>query len=351
MANAVDLGIDNVLEVVQNVFGIDGEVCQGSNGLEYEFCCIAHNDTNPSAHVNLGTGLANCFSCNFSGDLLTLGKLATGKSRAELRRLLKPSDPGGRALAISRRSVAAKRLLAGSGAKAERFIPHVPQDYPEGGVFKYLKQRGFTGETIKRWGIRYVESETLKQANGSEFTIDHCYAIPIRDPHDGSTSGWCYRAGPNSRKWFRDIRYIYTPGMSNVLNKTWFGLWENRDAPEIAVTEGALDAVWLWQNGIPAVAMLGNQAKQVTKIRKLMRFKRVTLFLDRDPTGVAITSYLGEELMKRGVSVFVVRYTSFMVKPNGEPAKDAQDLCPLDLDLALARAVGYSRWRATDRRA
>lgn len=348
MASAVDLGIDDVLDVVQNIYGIDGEAYKSSRGPQYKFLCVAHNDSDPSADVHLETGFWNCWSCSAGGDLIDLGKRATGKTRAEIKRLVAPNNPAAKAAAVSRRAKAARALLGPSEDQSERFVAHVPQDYEPGGNFRYLFDRGITKRSIRKWGVRYVVSEELTRKNGDPFTIDHAYALPIRDD-GGITVGWCYRASPRSRSWFRDVRYIYTPGITDILNHTWFGLWEQWNEKHITVTEGALDAIWLTQCGFPAVAMLGNQAKQVSKIRKLMHFQTVTLFLDHDETGVGITNYLGSELTKRGVPVRVARFAAFMCKADGTPAKDANDLCPMDVELCHARALQFTTWKARNR--
>lgn len=350
MASATDLGVDDVLDVVQNIFGIEGTVYKTNKGLQYKFLCVVHQDSDPSAAVHLETGYWNCWSCRGGGDLIDLGKRATGKSRTEIRKLIAPDNPAAKAAAVSRRARAAQGLLRASQAKSEGRSVDVPQDYPSGGNFRDLKRRGFSKQTLRDWGVRYVEEATLTKEDGKEFTVDHAFAIPIKDSENGSTLGWCYRSSTKSRPWFRDVRYIYTPGINNVLNRTWFGLWENRSASEIVVTEGALDAMWVTQCGFPSVAILGNQAKQVAKIRKLMRFRNVTLFLDHDETGVGIASYLGDELIRRGVSVSVVRFASFMSKLDGTPAKDANDLCPMDVEIAIARALPFSSWKALGRR-
>jgi DNA primase len=343
--NAADLGIDDVLDVVRNVFGIEGEVRQTNRGVQMQFLCVAHQDSDPSADVHLETGYWNCWSCSAGGDIIDLGMRSTGKSRKEIRKLLAPDNPDARRAAVSRRAKAVRELLRPSKDKLEkRTAVEVPKDYPRGGNFRDLYERGFTQTTLRHWGIRYVPEQELPRENGKPFTVDNCFAIPIREL-DGSVLGWCYRASSDSSAWFQKIRYIYTPGIQNVLNQTWFGICETQTESEITVTEGALDAMWNWQCGYPAVAMLGNQAKQVVKIRKLMRYRHVTLFLDRDRTGVEITEYLGSELTKRGVSVDVARFSSFMLGRNGKPAKDSQDLCPIDVDLCHARALAFVVWK------
>jgi 5S rRNA maturation endonuclease (ribonuclease M5) len=343
--NAADLGIDDVLDVVRNVFGIEGEVRKTNRGPQMQFLCVVHQDSDPSADVHLETGYWNCWSCSAGGDIIDLGARATGKKRKDIRKLLVPDNPDAKRAAVARRAKAVRGLLrATEKPLAIKSIIDIPQDYPTGGNFRYLRDRGFTKGTLDYWGIRYVREQELPRENGKPFTITNAFGIPIRDEH-GEVIGWCYRASPQSEAWFQKIRYIYTPGLQNVLNQTWYGLWENWDSKEITVTEGAFDAIWNWQCGYPAVAVLGNQAKQIVKIRKLMHFRHVTLFLDRDRTGAEITEYLGSELTKRGVPVDVARFSSFMVGRDGKPAKDSQDLCPLDVDLCHVRALPYGIWK------
>lgn len=357
--DADQLGIDDVTAVVSEIFGIE---CELNRDELVTFCPVHeadHAGHNPSCGVNTVTGLANCWSCDFKGDLIDFGVVAFlgvdwkvhekrriwQKHRIKVIKLLSPNDPDAITTAISRRVRATRRAANARVVAKQRSDVLIPP--LSAYTFKFpkdLRERGFHEETLHRWNIRYAKEATLLKEDGKSFTLTHAVAIPIFDPKQ-KLLGYCYRATEKSDAWFQRSRYIYTPKLTETLNHMWFGMHLHKNEPEVAITEGALDAMWCDQNGIPALAILGSQVKQTDKIRALMNFRKITLFTDRDLAGSTTARKLGEELLSRGVPVDVVRYSSAYRSRKGEPAKDAQDLCPLDLELAHARAIPYMLWR------
>ncbi len=375
MAKAEDLGVEDVYEVITETFGIAGDTHRG----QYRCLCPVHEageeGHHPSCDIDLETGYWNCFSCPAAGDIVDLGvlvvegltfdqRMAKNKNtkktemagvwlagRAKIHQLLRPGTPDAVTAAIKRRLTAAQRVMRAPRKKDRGFQPIIPSEnnYSEK-IPQALLDRGFTKETIRRWDIRYVKRATLLKEDGKSFTITHAIGIPIYDP-DKNLVGWCYRATQKSDSWFREARYIYTPGIKDKLNHLWYGMHLHKNSEEITVVEGALDAVWCDQNGIAAVAILGSQVKQLPKIRHLMNFRKVTIFTDRDTSGAMTAHSLGESLQERGVAVMVCTFHSFMHARNTDeqgkpvPAKDAQDLCSLDIELTHAGAIPFLLWK------
>lgn len=361
MADADELGIDDVLNVVTEIFGVDGTLIRD----EIVCLCPVHEageeGHNPSCGVNVNTGLANCWSCPFAGDLLDFGVVALlnvswekrekrkiwRKYREQVRKILQPNEPDAIVAGVSRRVRAAKRAVNPRPVRIERsdiLIP--PLDAYRFRFPKDLRERGFTEETLHRWNIRYAREATLLKDDGKSFTLTHAIAIPIFSP-DRELLGYCYRATHRSDSWFQNVRYIYTPKIQDTLNKLWYGmhLYAGQDVSEITVVEGALDAMWLDQIGYPTVAILGSQVKQIPKVRLLMPFKKVVIFTDRDLSGATTAYRLGDDLLKRGVPVDVVLYSKLFKDRDGKVAKDANAMCALDVELARERAVPYMLWR------
>ncbi len=367
MAKAEDLGVDDVYEVLTITFGLKGDTNRG----QFRIVCPVHEDHTPSCDIHLETGYWNCFSCPASGDLVDLGVCLTenipfafrgskkpeearrwNAGRAKIHHLLIPDNPDALTLSIKRRVSSARKAFRSSKAPKDRFVPIIPSESSYSTkIPQYLLDRGFTEKTIRRWNIRYVKRATLLKEDGKSFTITHAIGIPIYN-RKKKLIGWCYRSTPKSDAWFRNVRYIYTPGITDTLSQLWFGLHIHRDAPEVTVVEGALDAIWCDQNGIPAVAILGSQVKQIPKIRQLMDFRRVTLFTDRDVAGASTAHHLGEALQARGVVVMVCLFLPWTFKRNLDeegkpvPAGDAQDLCPFDIELTHAASrVPFQIWK------
>lgn len=356
MPLADDLGIDSVLDVVRDVFGIEGKLL--GNG-EFRILCPVHEtdglDHDPSCDVNLATGQWNCFSCSASSDIIGLGNIVLGLPRRKVQDLLRPNEPSALVASVKAR---VKRRQASIVAtedftNSETIIPIndvPPMGSYEKGPFDVLYERGFTKDTLKRWGIRFVSDVELRKAKvepgkPETFALQNNIAIPIQDM-TGKVAAWCYRATPNSALWqVESAKYIYTPGLLDVLNRNWFGLYRHQDEREIAVVEGALDAMWLDQCGIPAVAMLGTSTKQFEKVEALTRFRRVTIVPDRDGPGLIAAIKLGDRLQSYGTPVRISLYREWMTNRHGDEASDPQDLCPLDVELVHATALPWQVWR------
>lgn len=342
MPSAQEIGVEDVLAVLTNLYALEGEVRHS----EFRMLCPVHNDSRPSCDVNLNSGHWNCFSCPASGDLIGLGRVVLKKSRKAVQKLLQPNEPTAIVASIQRRSRVRRESLRPARKKQSKNVLIPPPGSYDPGPLRELRQRGFSTPVLKRWGIRHADQVTLpKETEGKFFTLTNALCIPILGESEDQIFGWCYRATSRSDNWFQNVRYIYTPGITDTLSEIWFGYNHHKDAGRITITEGALDAMWLDQHGIPALAILGSNVKQAVKIRKLMGYDHVTIMTDRDKTGVWTAWDLGQALSERGVPVSICRYTSWMLNRHGKPAKDANDLCGLDLELVHARAIPYLAWK------
>lgn len=342
MPTADILGVENVLEVVQNIYGLDGR----TKGEEFHFLCPVHSDRHPSADVNLVSGYWSCFSCKAGGDLAGLGKDVLGRTRNEVLKLIRPNEPSAITAAISRRVRAARKeyvtKTVSERKRSNRNVDDATIASYSDGPLDYMHDRGFTSETLDRWSVRYCNEAVLDRPGDDPFTIRDAIAIPICRP-DGEIFAYCYRATPESPRWFREARFIYTPDAG--LSETWGGLQLHDGGEEITITEGFVDAMWIDQHGYPAIPIMGSSPKEKKKIRKLADWRKVRLFLDNDNAGHITTWQLGEALTDLGVPVTVCLRKPWMVKKDGSPAKDANDLCGTDLELVIERDVPFTFWK------
>lgn len=333
---AAELGLD-VLEVCQTLYGLDGEL----HNDEFSILCPHpdHEDHSPSCNVNIETGYWRCLSCGAKGDIITLGRHCLGKRRGEVQELLTPNNPQAMVALVQRRLRAlqtpahtAREISRHRQAIQDR--PWLPADAQSpmayrSGPLSYLLARGFTSETLERWGVRYLRHADIASKKG-KLTIYNAIAIPIFDSENRLHS-WCYRATDLSPKWQQETcRYLYT---LDALDRPWIGLNFHRDLSEIVVTEGPLDAMWFDQHGIPAIAIGGNQ-RSAEKLAELERFRRITIFCDNDAGGKLATKQIAEVLAHR-MQVHVARY------PRGTRGLDPQQLCSADLELGVARARSW----------
>lgn len=320
---AADIGCD-VEDVVVRIFGLEGT----KRSDEYDLPCPhpAHEDSRPSASVNLNTGLWNCFSCGRGGDLLTLGSVVLHRTTADVLELLKPNTPESLLVVLNHRMEEATRRPAEAARAVEVPFPHQYADGP----LDSLIERGFSLETLSRWDVRYVPAQQMQGRKGP-FTIYASVGIPVQDDR-GQMLAWCYRRTASSPDW--QPRYLYTSGAEGLISEAWFGLRHHYRAEDIVVVEGALDAMWCDQWGVPALGLLGSSMGK-RKLRQLTRYRSVTLLCDLDAGGAAAVRRIGEAIGSL-VPLRVARYRSWMA------AKDPAELHPVDLELVLEAALPWA---------
>lgn len=346
MPTAEFLGVVSVLEVLTGLYGLTDDDIRGD---EFYILCPIHErdggQHEASCSINLITGYWSCWSCKAGGDLAKLGKILLGKNRKAVVKLLRPDNPSAISASIQSRVRMAKQSQAGMKrrkreAKGRRKLEHFHA--LQEGPYDALYSRGISEDSIERFGIMYCTEAVFERENDKPFTISDAIAIPLRD-EEGETFGWCYRATDRSPWWYQNVRYIYSPGIQ--LSEIWYGLDTNPGGGIIGVTEGAIDRIWLEQLGLPALACLGSNPKVKRKIRKLTDYDEVRMFVDNDNAGILMTTELGGALTAAGTPVTVVRRKPWMTDSKGQPAKDANAMCPVDVELAWEQAIPYALWK------
>jgi hypothetical protein len=326
---AEELGITSVEDVLERRLGLEGS----RQGREYLIYCPnpKHEDHSlGSCSVNLSTGLWKCWACNSHGDLIRLVSMVQGIAQLEARRALQPNT---REALEAMTSSKLSRELHRYRIAPER--PTIGGPYESGPLIE-LRDRGFTVESLRRWGVRWVAEESLerkepKPGEATHYTISQCYAIPVEDEH-GQLLTWCYRRSADSPHW--QPRYLYSTHAD--ISQMWFGLRHHANERHVYVVEGALDAVWLDQAGLPSLAMLGAGLSD-SKVRKLQRFREVTVFTDRDNGGLQALLTLGR-VLGDNLRLRVARYPGWYAK---DGKVDPQDVHPVDLEIAAERALPW----------
>ena len=345
MPTTEQLGIADPLHILQEVYKLEGNV----RGTWFDLLCPFHDDTHPSCGVNLNTGFYKCFSCGAKGDIISLGVKLLKRSRAQVEEVIKPNSLEGRA-AVVQRKVMAYRHNGTPTREKEGPYPenlHHPSQYQDGPL-TYMRSRGFYQGTCEKWGVRFVHYTHIKTPDKETegFDIKDSIAIPIRD-NRSTLRGWVYRATPSSFDW--QPKYLLTPHVQ--LDSIWFGLNLYCHKKSIVIVEGPLDAMWLSQAGIPAIAMLGSQVTE-HKINKLLGFKELIIMADYDAAGRQATRQIGD-LTKGIVPTKVALWPRKLVKEaqkNGKKSLDPQDIrSEAILRKMVSQAIPYVSWQLRSR--
>lgn len=237
-----------------------------------------HGDRKPSWSINLETMKHHCFSCGFSGDVVTLCMKEKNCTRSQAVHLLYGD--------ISK--VELLELLSGSEYQSQSVDP-IERDISSWARNKheYWHTRGFSDETIKKWQLGYDP-----QMNR--------VTVPIY--FDKKLVGWTARATNNSTipKWLhsKDLP------REHIL----FGL-DNKKTDSCILVEAPLSVIMLDQYGIgDVIASFGCQLSdgQARLIRA--NFDNVLIFYDPDPAGRYGTQRV-ISMLEPHCKVYVVRPT------------------------------------------
>lgn len=290
------------VELVLDELGID-VVEKGDNLL----CrCPFHEDQHRSFAISPTSGAWICYAGCGEGGLMQLVAEARGVDNAGAWMWLEDLGVAGGS------EDAVLRLLE----PKEKVVQEDPLlFYETGTTYSYLVNRGFSFETLKAWA---VGRDSQRRA----------VVIPAR--FNGQVVGLIYRyIYPEAT-----IPYEYTENMPK--SKMLFGWDLLPPIPEkIFVTEGPLDAMWLWQHRYPGVAVLGSRLSKSQADLLLRRTREVVLAFDDDKEGARGIARAIKALTGR-VRLSVVKW------PSGR--KDAQECGAQELSDALENPVEAVLW-------
>ena len=300
----------------------------GSGGQYKGLCPFAdHNEKTPSFSVSTVKQVYHCFGCQKSGDLFTYFREQKGMGFVESVQYL--AQQAG--ISLQQPSLKdnaelqnRQRLLDINAQAAQIFhntLLKAPVHHP---VQKYLKQRGYSQEMIKKFQLGYVSQKgellenfknehhrkILKQAglvgqkNNSVFEFfRHRLMFPIISPLN-QVLGFGGRALGDSLP-----KYINSKDSSCFhKGKVFYGL--NQSAPFIRKTgyvlivEGYTDYLTLFQNGFCNVTATLGTALTLYHARLLKRYTdKVVLFFDGDQAGEKAALRSLPILLKTGLRV------------------------------------------------
>jgi len=308
--------IDNLLERLEIAEVISRKIKLKKNGAHnYLGLCPFHNEKTPSFTVNTAKNFYHCFGCKASGNALKfimeydrLDFVSAVEYLATHAGVQVPyqqnNDPD------FDKKIALNKTLYEVLFEAQNIYIKQLKSHPQRNLaIDYLKNRGFSGEIAKRFGLGFApnqhnfiisqlqnkyEQETLKLAGliGVSEKNNSIYdrfrariMFPIRDKR-GRVTGFGGRIINNDMP-----KYLNSPE-TPVFHKSQqlYGLYEmhqmRRTVNEIIVVEGYLDVISLAQYGIfNTVATLGTAISD-TQINLLLReCNKVIFCFDGDTAG------------------------------------------------------------------
>ena len=252
---------------------------------EFSIVCPFHDDSVASCSINVDKGVWICFAGCGQGSLATFLQRFLNLSEAEVKELVYQNE------------ISLDFDFFEDVEPTEEYMPEVelPTEYITGTYPSWIYKREFKKATLEAWGCRTNNHGDL--------------LLPIHAT-DSRLVGWV------SRRPFAIPKYLYSKGLKK--SKVLFGGDRIKSVPFVCVTEGALDAMWLTQNGYPAVAILGMDMSKVQRgLLTSLPTQEIVLCLDNDDAGTIGFNKAFKELTSSII-------TTFIKIPDGY--KDVQDI-------------------------
>jgi len=350
--------IEQLLNVV-NIEDVVGDfVSLKRSGPRYKGCCPFHDEKTPSFVVSPSIGIYKCFGCQKGGnaiqfmmDIENLNFVEAAKSLAkrfgvELEETHVENKDAHQEAQRQRESIQAAVDFAQGFFVTQLF------DGDEGKSIglPYFKERGFTVETIKKWGLGYSPESWEALAGHSKvkgFNAEVMVLAGLLKLRDNGTHYDLFRhrvmfsiysvtgkviafAGRKMSSTDPSPKYVNSPETdlykkSDVL----FGLFQAKNsikkADKVYMTEGYTDVITLSQAGIENVVASSGTALTPGQIKLLKRFTdNVTVVYDGDAAGIKASLRGIDLLLQDGLNVRVVSLPegqdpdSFCQKMGGE---------------------------------
>ena len=247
--------------------------------------CPFHDDSRDSCSINIEKGVWICFRGCGQGSLRSFVKRILNISWEEVDAYLRKQE-------VEINLDIFDDMMAEVN---EDYMPEIALDYNKERVPNWIFERGFSPETLINWECGIDTWNNL--------------VIPIRDDKNRLV-------GSVSRRMNMEPKYMYSKGLKK--SKLLFGVHKIEKCPFVCITEGTLDAMWLEQNGYPAVAILGahlSNAQQELLVQ--LPTDELVLCLDNDEAGQIGLNAAMACISERSV-------VSYVQLPNG--VKDVQDI-------------------------
>lgn len=270
------------------------------NGKEYSTICPFHYDTSPSLSINLEKEVWICFSGCGAGSLMTFFQRLLNKTPTEIFQLNSEQD-----------------LTLDFGLTQQKTEPVA--ELPEISMSSTLLMDKFP-----QWVYNRGFSKSILMQFGCGTDADRSLVIPAKT-REGKT------VGTITRRRELQPKYLYSKGFRK--SKILFAADHISETQRVYVVEGSLDAMWLHQNGYPAIALLGMSLSDIQKDLLLkLPISEVVLCLDNDEAGKK-----GKQLAMKKLRNHIS--TSFIAIPDGK--KDVQDLLVDELDRIMEKRLFF----------
>jgi DNA primase len=253
--------------------------------------------------INRGTGLFHCFSCEYSGTLVSLIVDVAKVGLWDAHKMIRDFD-----------------VELGDPDEEQTWEPPVPDADLETTFAQFgspperaVTKRHLVDHAVTRFKLRWDDEESA-------------WILPIYGP-SGDLWGWQAKA----TTWVRNR----PPGIRK--SRTLFGIQVSQsDGMPLILVESPLDAVYLDGLGYAAVASFGAAVSDVQMRLIIERTGQLTLALDNDKAGLNETARLLRERWHHRISIEIFHYLG--------KGKDPGELTPEQITDGIVHSTLAAFW-------
>ncbi|MBL7812521.1 MAG: DNA primase [Bacteroidetes bacterium] len=326
--------------VVEDVVG--DYVTLRRSGSRFKGLCPFHDEKTPSFTVTPTLGIYKCFGCQKGGNsihfLMEMENLSFAEAARQLARRygVELEETGGQETDEYKENQKLRESLQAVLDYAAGFFSTQLHDTENGRniALAYFKERGFTTDTIHKWGLGYSPDDweaLTKQAQKDGYSLDYLEQAGLVKKRENGSPFDLFRnrvmfrlqsvsgkiigfAGRKMSSTDPSPKYVNSPE-TELYKKSdnLFGIFQAKQAikksDKVYLTEGYTDVITLHQAGIENVVASSGTALTPGQIKLLRRFSpNVTVLYDGDLAGIkaslrGINLLLAEDLNVRVVSL------------------------------------------------
>ncbi len=372
--------IDKIMDATRIEEVVGEFVTLKKRGVNLIGLCPFHNEKTPSFNVSAPKGIYKCFGCGKGGNAVNFLMEHEHYTYPEALRYLakkysidiveeKPS-------AEQQEAMDEKESLFNLSAFAQKYFEEQLHETEEGKAIalSYLKERGFSLEVIKKFGLGYSPDKwdkftqaALKQGYKKEYLLKTSLSkskdqllydtfrgriiFPIHNL-SGRVLGFGGRIMTNEKNKPKYINSAESDiyHKSKVLYGLYFAKSPMASHENCYLVEGYTDVISLHQAGIHNVIATSGTALTVDQIKLIRRYtSNVTLLFDSDPAGLKAAFRGTDMILEEGLNVRIVVFPdgedpdSFATKKRPAEVKEflennANDFISLKTELLLREA-------------
>ena len=339
--------VDKILDAVRIEEVIGDFVSLRKRGANYLGLCPFHQDKNPSMSVSSTKGIFKCFACGKAGNAVSFLMEHEHLTYAEALRYLAKKYH----IEIVEKEETAEEIAHRMRYESLLVVTDYAQKYyadilwnTEVGKaigLSYFRERKFTDETIRQFGLGYAASRPLTlsaaaikagykkeylvdaglclEREGSGELYDRFFDRVIFPIH--SISGRVIAFGGRTLKTDKSVaKYVNSP-QSEIYDKSrsLYGIFQAKNAiaknDKCILVEGYADVISMHQAGVTNVVASSGTSLTVEQIRLIKRFtEKITIIYDGDAAGIKAALRGIDLVLEEGLSVKVV-----LLPPEDDP--------------------------------